>query len=102
LSRAALAPPPFVAKDGGGLVKTPECRAVSPFLATVIGYSSEAKPPEPPLVPLECAVSCFNPGPDQPLEVKGSAPLPFRTMPDQYAAVSRSPKNAATKTAKPR
>src|ERR1700732_1395090 len=46
------APAPFVAEDGGGLVRTSDCQAVSPFLATVIGYSREAKPLEPPLVPL--------------------------------------------------
>jgi hypothetical protein len=45
------APAPFVAEDGGGLVRTSECQ-VSPFLAMAIGYSREAKPLEPPLVPL--------------------------------------------------
>jgi hypothetical protein len=60
------APAPFVAEDGGGLVRTSECQAVSPFLATAIGYSREAKPLEPPLVPL--MRGGLNPGPDQPLE----------------------------------
>ena len=56
----------FAAGDGGGLVRTSKCQAVSPFLATVIGYSREANPLEPPLVPLRRVLE-INPGRAQPL-----------------------------------
>jgi hypothetical protein len=91
-------PAPFVAEDGGGPVRTSEWQAVSPFLVPVIGYSREAKPLERPLVP-SMRVLQINPGRAQPLEATSSAPQAIRTMPDQFAAVSRSPKNTTPKTA---